>query len=116
MQLLPHESHESHGAFDSSKLTPPPASAESKPSKAFDWAAERKRIFEKMNPPLLASFARPPPGSRHPNADKISKEGPGNEHEEKANDVENPWPMELPKPDEAEKEEEKKALTESDKK
>ena len=114
--LIPHESNSAFSSFDGSAFVPPPASETSKPSKSFDWVHERKRIFEKMSPGLLASFDRPTPGSKHPKVDHIDQEGPGKDHPEDKNSEENPWPMELPKPTEAEKQEDKESLAESDKK
>ncbi|KDN52920.1 hypothetical protein K437DRAFT_266126 [Tilletiaria anomala UBC 951] len=113
--LLPHADNEHYMGFDGSKLVPPPASLSSKRPTSFDWAFERSRIFEKMSLGLLASFARPTPGSEHPNGNEIDAEGAGKDHEDGLNDKANPWPMELPKPGDAETKADQDALALSDK-
>jgi tRNA-dihydrouridine synthase 2 len=73
----------------------------------FDWAAERSRIFAKLSPSLRASFARPTPGSKHPQGD-VKGAGEG----EAAHEVgETEWPKELPSAkEEKEADEEQKRL------
>lgn len=65
------------------------------------------RIFNKLNPGLLASFARPTPSSDHPNASKLADAKP-------KDDLSSPWPLELPQPGKEENEEQKKLLAESE--
>lgn len=116
--LLPTPSHPLFKDFPGDRLSPPPASSDSKPE-PFDWAQERMRIFEKLSPGLLASFARPTPGSLHPNAEQFKEFGKGHgagEGDEGKDDKNSPWPLELPAPGREENEEQKKLLKESEKK
>lgn len=118
LTLVPRKDHNSSRLFDLQKLSPTPAKDDVSQS-SFDWYKERSRIFEKMSPGLLASFARPVPGTRHPNAghEKLEGEGPGEGSEESSkDDVQSPWAMELPQPGKEETEEQKKLLAESEKK
>lgn len=53
----------------------------------FNWEDERKRIYEKISPPIRASFARPIPGT--PLKESERKEGGGGDYNP------NDWPAEL---------------------
>lgn len=112
--LLPTPSHEHFKNFQGDRLAPP--SLKGGDGK-FDWAQERYRIFEKLSPSLLASFARPMPGSKHPNSDQLKggEDGPGEGGEGK-DDKNSPWPLELPAPGKEENEKQKKLLQESENK
>lgn len=102
--------------FDGPSLAPPSSSSPSTDF-AFDWARERKRIFEKLSPGLLASFARPTPGSPHPNSASLSaRGGPGSLDERAKDKLESPWPLELPQPGKEASEEQKELLAEAEKK
>jgi hypothetical protein len=53
----------------------------------FNWEDERKRIYDKISPPIRASFARPIPGT----ALKASERGEPNGEDYNPQD----WPLEL---------------------
>lgn len=113
--LLPTPTHPLFSAFKGDRLAPPPADGKS--SKPFDWEQERWRVFSKLSPSLLASFARPTPGSDHPNQGQFSEFGKGDgagEGDEGKDDKNSPWPLELPAPGKEETEEQKKLLKESE--
>lgn len=113
--LIPRKDHPSTKLFDLQKLSPPLTSKDSKVS-SFDWYKERSRIFEKLSPGLLASFARPTPGSKHPQegSEKLNDKGPGEGSEDDGkDDLESPWPLELPQPGKEETQEQKKLLADS---
>lgn len=59
--LLSPPNTPSNSDFPYTRLAPPLAA--SGPRSKFDWEAERQRIFQKMSPPLKASFLRPIPVS-----------------------------------------------------
>lgn len=114
--LLPTASHPVAKSFPGDRLAPP--RADSGRGK-FDWAQERRRHWEKLSPSLLASFVRPTPSGRHPNDDQFEAFGKGDgaaEGENSRDETNHPWPAELPTPDKAETEEQKKQLEESEKK
>ncbi|CAO1613373.1 unnamed protein product [Sympodiomycopsis kandeliae] len=114
--LLPTQSHPLFSSFKGERLSPPSAQS-SKDGKPFDWVQERWRIFSKLSPGLLASFARPIPGSDHPNQSQFSAFGKGDgaaEGEDGKDDKNSPWPLELPQPGKEENEEQKKLLKESE--
>lgn len=74
-------------------------------------------MFSKLSPGLLASFARPTPGSEHPNQEKFVAFGDGDgagEGDEGKDNKNSPWPLELPAPGKEETEEHKKLLKESE--
>lgn len=115
--LLPTASHPLAKSFPGERLSPPPSQASG--IKKFDWAQERRRQWEKLSPPLLASFVRPTPSGTHPNNDSLKAFGEGEGAAEGENDrdkANHPWPAELPTPDKAETEEQKQQLEESEKK
>lgn len=119
--LVPKKDHSSTKLFDLQKVSPLPSkeSKASSSSTSFDWYKERSRIFEKLSPGLLASFARPTPGSKHPEegSEKLNGKGPGEGSEgDGKDDLESPWPLELPQPGKEETEEQKKLLAESESK
>lgn len=126
LQLLPHKDHPSAQLFDRSGLSPPPtqegsdSNSNSSAAGAFDWDQERKRIFDKMSPELLASFTRPNPSGPHPHgasqkSELASKPGPGEgDPEEAKNDTESPWPITLPQPGKEENDEQRKLLAEAE--
>lgn len=125
MYLLPTQSHESFSLFPTSKssLEPPAASSNSSSSSStFDWVQERQRIFNKLSPGLLASFCRPIPGSDHPNSEKFKDFGKGNldgageGKEGVKDDLNSPWPLELPPPGKEENQEQKDWLKVAEKK
>lgn len=118
LHILPRSDHPAAKTFDGTRLAPPAAGTSSASPSEFDWASERKRIFEKLSPELLASFTRPLPGGPHPHQDKLdTAKGPGEgDVEEAKNEKESPWPMQLPQPGKEENEEQKKLLAESEKK
>ncbi|PWN40991.1 hypothetical protein IE81DRAFT_331268 [Ceraceosorus guamensis] len=104
LHLVPHANHPTLRPLPS-EAAPPKISGQS-----WDWQQERKRIFEKLSPSLLASFARPTPGSDHPQGNSRG-DGPG-EGEGKGDA--SPWPLELPKPtDEGITDEQEKLLEKS---
>lgn len=53
----------------------------------FNWEDERKRIFEKISPPIRASFLRPIPGT--PLKESERKDGGGGDYDPST------WPEEL---------------------
>lgn len=113
--LLPTPSHPLFKSFPGDRLAPPRASSSS--SKPFDWAQERIRVFEKLSPGLLASFARPTPGSEHPNASQFTAFGSGDgagEGGDGKDQKNSPWPLELPAPGKEENDEQKRLLKESE--
>ncbi|GAC76097.1 tRNA-dihydrouridine synthase [Moesziomyces antarcticus T-34] len=107
VHVLPTPGHPLRSLFPFERLSPPRAPG-SEAIDAFDWDKERKRIFDKLNAGLLASFCRPTPGSAHPNADSLHQAKP-------KDDTSSPWPLELPSPGKEENEEQKKMLEESEK-
>lgn len=114
--LLPTQSHPLHSAFKGDRLAPPSAKGTS-PNKPFDWVEERRRIFCKLSPSLLASFARPVPGSDHPNQSHFSAFGEGDgagEGEEGKDNKNSPWPLELPAPGKEENDEQRRLLKDSE--
>ncbi|CAO1636885.1 unnamed protein product [Parajaminaea phylloscopi] len=118
--LLPTASHPLAKSFPRQRLAPLPAqgSSDSEQKKTFDWAKERSRQWEKLSPSLLASFVRPTPSGPHPHNDKFKAFGQGEgaaEGEDSKDEVNQPWPQELPPPDKAETEEQKRQLAESEK-
>jgi tRNA-dihydrouridine synthase 2 len=118
LHLVPRKDHPSTKSFDLNALDPVVSSSSSKQD-PFDWYKERSRIFEKLSPGLLASFARPTPGSHHPQqgTDKLQGKGPGEGSEDDGkDDLESPWPLELPQPGKEESQEQKEQLAESEKK
>ncbi|SPO24440.1 related to tRNA dihydrouridine synthase [Ustilago trichophora] len=109
VHVLPTPAHPLRSLFPFDRLSPPRApDANNNNSEAFDWDGERKRIFNKLNAGLLASFCRPTPGSPHPNADRLHSAKP-------KDDTSSPWPLELPQPGKEENEEQKRQLEESEK-
>jgi len=121
IHVLPQPNHELADKFPRERLAPA-RQAGNRSSDAFDWEAERLRIFAKMSPNLLASFSRPVPGSEHPNATKLPSEddGPGEDGKGVKDDLQSPWPQELPQPEkldggEAEFSEEQKQTYETSK-
>lgn len=117
LHLVPRKDHPAFSTFDGKRLAPPINSEQSAPASEFDWISERKRIFEKLSPELLASFTRPLPGSAHPKQAQLDDaKGPGEgEVEDAKNDKESPWPMQLPQPGKEENEEQKQLLAEAEK-
>ncbi|SPO45463.1 related to tRNA dihydrouridine synthase [Moesziomyces antarcticus] len=107
VHVLPTPGHPLRSLFPFERLSPPRAPG-SEAIDAFDWDKERKRIFDKLNPGLLASFCRPTPGSAHPNADRLQQAKP-------KDDTSSPWPLELPSPGKEENEEQKRMLEQSEK-
>ncbi|EPQ27549.1 uncharacterized protein PFL1_05087 [Pseudozyma flocculosa PF-1] len=107
LHVLPTEGHPLRSSFPYDRLTPPraPGSTSTEP---FDWDGERSRIFNKLNPGLLASFCRPTPGSAHPNLDALDTARP-------KDDTSSPWPLELPQPGKEETEQQRQQLRESEK-
>ena len=117
LHLIPRKDHPAFSTFDGKRLAPPINSEASSPSTEFDWANERKRIFEKLSPELLASFTRPMPGGAHPQEAQLNDaKGPGEgEVEDAKNEKESPWPMQLPQPGKEENDEQKQLLAEAEK-
>ncbi|KAE8230472.1 hypothetical protein CF326_g4524 [Tilletia indica] len=99
IHVLPRPGHPLADKFPRDRLAPARQSGNNGDD-PFDWEAERLRIFYKMSPNLLASFARPVPGSEHPNAAKLGDEqgGPGEDDKPAKDDLQSPWPQELPQP------------------
>ena len=62
----------------------------------------------KLNAGLLASFCKPTPGTPHPNADRLHNAKP-------KDDINSPWPLELPQPGKEQNDEQKRQLEESEK-
>ncbi|UZJ53060.1 hypothetical protein CBS101457_002380 [Exobasidium rhododendri] len=117
LHLVPRKDHESTKLFNMGKLDP--VSNSSSSAASFDWYKERTRLFEKLSPGLLASFARPSPGTKHPQegSGKLQGKGPGEGSEEDGkDDLESPWPLELPQPGNEETQEQKDLLAESERK
>lgn len=107
VHVLPTPQHPLRSLFPFERLSPPRASDASHADERFDWDGERKRIFEKLSPGLLASFCRPIPGSPHPNAHQL--------HTAKPKDSTNsPWPLELPPPGKEENDQQRQQLAESE--
>ena len=82
LHLIPGQDHPAFQTFEGDRLAPPKnedlKEGKEQYATSFDWLKERKRIFEKLSPDLLASFTRPVPGSGHPNAEQIQHaKGPG---------------------------------------
>jgi len=122
MYLLPNSSHESFSLFPTSKASLSPRNSNNSKN-SFDWVKERERIFNKLSPGLLASFARPIPGSDHPNSKEFTDfgegklDGAGEGEEGKDKDAKNsPWPLELPQPGKEENDEQNQQLKEAEKK
>ena len=107
VHVLPTEGHPLRSLFPFDRLSPPKAPDAMDSDQQFDWDAERTRIFNKLNAGLLASFCRPTPGSAHPNADRLHTAKP-------KDDVNSPWPLELPQPGKEENDEQKRQLEESE--
>ncbi|CDS01657.1 hypothetical protein [Sporisorium scitamineum] len=105
VHVLPTPGHPLRSLFPFERLSPPRAPDA---METFGWDAERKRILNKLNAGLLASFCRPTPGTPHPNADRLGEAKP-------KDDVNSPWPLELPQPGKEETEEQKRQLEESEK-
>jgi len=82
--ILPRPDHELYSVFaeHARRLSPP----KTKAGGDFDWEAERYRIFEKLSPPIRASFLRPIPGT--PLSSQDRKDG-GEDYDP------NDWPKEL---------------------
>jgi tRNA-dihydrouridine synthase 2 len=118
--LVPQKNHPSTKLFDLKSISPLlNKNSEATSTSSFDWYKERTRIFEKLSPGLLASFARPTPGSKHPQegSGKLEGKGPGEGGEDDGkDDLESPWPLELPQPGKEENEQQKKQLAESESK
>lgn len=113
LHLVARKDHPSTKLFDLAKLAP----VSTQKQAHFDWYKERSRIFEKLSPGLLASFARPTPGSRHPQEGntELKGRGPGEGSEEDGKDqLESPWPLELPQPGKEENQEQTRLLAESE--
>ncbi|KAJ1026823.1 hypothetical protein NDA16_002120 [Ustilago loliicola] len=108
VHVLPTPGHPLRSLFPFDRLSPPRNPDAMDGGDKFDWDGERKRIFEKLNAGLLASFCRPTPGTAHPNADRLNSAKP-------KDDTSSPWPLELPQPGKEENEEQKKQLEESEK-
>ncbi|PWY99445.1 FMN-linked oxidoreductase [Testicularia cyperi] len=107
VHVLPRQGHPLRSLFPFERLSPPRA-PDSDSTEPFDWDGERTRIFNKLNAGLLASFCRPTPGTPHPNADRLHQAKP-------KDDINSPWPLELPQPGKEENEEQKRQLEESEK-
>jgi len=118
--LVPQKNHSSTKLFDLKSISPLlNKNSEVNSPTSFDWYKERTRIFEKLSPGLLASFARPTPGSKHPQegSGKLKGKGPGEGSEDDGkDDLESPWPLELPQPGKEETDDQKKHLAESESK
>lgn len=118
--LVPQKNHSSTELFDLKSISPLlNKNSEATSTSSFDWYKERTRIFEKLSPGLLASFARPTPGSKHPQegSGKLEGKGPGEGGEDDGkDDLESPWPLELPQPGKEETQEQKEQLAESESK
>ncbi|KAK0530781.1 tRNA-dihydrouridine synthase 2 [Tilletia horrida] len=119
LHVLPRPGHELEAHFPRERLAPARLAGERSGAEAFDWEAERLRVWGKMSPGLLASFARPVPGSEHPNAAKLgdTQGGPGEDDKPAKDELQSPWPQELPQPNkkdggEADLSEEQKKLLE----
>lgn len=109
VHVLPTSGHPLRSLFPFERLSPPRnADAMEDGETKFDWDGERKRIFEKLNAGLLASFCRLTPGTAHPNADRLEQAKP-------KDDTSSPWPLELPQPGKEENDQQKKQLEESEK-
>ncbi|KAJ9479408.1 tRNA-dihydrouridine(20) synthase [NAD(P)+] [Pseudozyma hubeiensis] len=109
VHVLPTKDHPLRSLFPFERLSPPRApDAMDQDAESFDWDGERTRIFNKLNPGLLASFCRPTPGTPHPNAQQLDSAKP-------KDDTSSPWPLELPQPGKEENDEQKKQLEQSEK-
>lgn len=109
VHVLPTKGHPLRSLFPFERLSPPRApDAMDRDAESFDWDGERTRIFNKLNPGLLASFCRPIPGTPHPNAQQLDLAKP-------KDDTSSPWPLELPQPGKEENDEQKKQLEQSEK-
>ncbi|KAK0542761.1 tRNA-dihydrouridine synthase 2 [Tilletia horrida] len=99
LHVLPRPGHPLAEQFPRQRLAPSRQGGDNG-SEPFDWEEERLRVFHKMSPGLLASFARPTPGSKHPNADRLGEGegGPGEDDKPAKDDLQSPWPQELPQP------------------
>lgn len=94
--VLGRPDHPTTKAFleeNGARLAPP--SFESGQEKSFNWEDERKRIFEKISPPIRASFARPIPGTPLKASDRKG-DNDGKDYEPKE------WPKELKMDDDKE--------------
>ncbi|GAC97492.1 potential tRNA dihydrouridine synthase [Pseudozyma hubeiensis SY62] len=109
VHVLPTKDHPLRSLFPFERLSPPRApDAMDQDAESFDWDGERTRIFNKLNPGLLASFCRPTPGTPHPNSQQLDSAKP-------KDDTSSPWPLELPQPGKEENDEQKKQLEQSEK-
>jgi pyridoxamine 5'-phosphate oxidase len=74
-----------------SRLAPPAFAKDKKGDEEFNWEDERRRIFEKISPPIRASFVRPIPGTPLKAGERgdDSKDGGKEDYEPKD------WPAEL---------------------
>lgn len=110
VQLLPHKSK---AAWNDGSLDPP----QTRSANEFDWYFERTRLFEKMPPPLLASFANPTGGAPHPHEQELfemHEPGPGKDAPAGLKSLVNPFRSINVKAEEAVTSEQKELVRQAD--
>lgn len=128
VQFLPHASQPSSSLFHGAPLAPPPAavpspsnaaanSKDTAPPASFDWNTERARLFAKMPPGLVASFANPTGGVAHPNEEQLfeaQEPGPGVDTPDHLKKLVYPFPSTAKRPHEVSTPDEEKFTHQAD--